>query len=1004
MKDKFLLSLLVLTLLLAIGIWLSVVQKQTGPEIKVGVLDLQGWDPAAQAVFDLDGEWEFYPQQLISPEQMPEKLKGRQYIKVPGNWNGVRAGDDQIMKGYGFGTYRLLIRHAPKDQLLGLYKEYVRFSDRLYINGKLMGESGSPGVSRSSYEPRNVPYTAFFHAEDEVELLLQVANFDYKAGGIHSSLQFGLGHAIAIEKKLQNGLELMGAMILLFFALLYTWLYVGFQRNRLFLLFGAFFFCFALSVLTNGDRLFLQLFPNVSFELAFKIKCIAVYSTPALHFYITWLIMGKRGVHKLFLFAAIVLAIYCALIFILPFHMYSSLQGAFYLFQNLIYAIIIGVLLVSYVKGRYGMLNKRQFQFYLYAAWFLLYTGVITILNNWNAISMVLSQLTVLMFVLSICMMMLHHYVGTYTSMKALTRQLQVADRMKDEFLLLTSHELNTPLHGIIHLSQSMLKVPVSKAAESSIKERLQLIRNTAFRMSNMVGNIIDAARIKEGQLETSIKRVDLLTCISLVIEGFGFLAKGKNTLLIQRIKPDARYVLADENRLMQVLYSALSYSLRHVQNGEVMIASCNQDELTLISITLTGQSAEGSGHEAEGDIYKEGAFATSLSIVYELVALMAGKLDIDDDKGQITIVLPSAAADVVPAVDGVTHVNDSREQKYPDTVRDVQESPKILIASADPVNVEYLFGMLTNEGFRVEYTGTGKDTYKMVTRLDRPDLILLDVMLPSENGYELCRQIREIFTQVELPILFIMARSTPADIEAAIAAGGSDFIARPLDAGEIRVRIHTLLSMKRLVKEAAVNEMAFLRSQIKPHFLYNALGTIMSLCYTDGVRAGELLGIFSRYLRIIFHMDNTEETVPLRKEMELIQAYINIEKERFGSRIKFEYDVDEQLYGCQIIPLTIEPLVENAIRHGVSRKVSGGTVKLIIRKENEYMQVIVEDDGAGMLPEQVQSILNREGHGQGVGFQNIMRRVSYLSGKQPAVESEPGIGTKVTIWLPLSY
>ncbi|MNW59707.1 Sensor histidine kinase YpdA [compost metagenome] len=194
---------------------------------------------------------------------------------------------------------------------------------------------------------------------------------------------------------------------------------------------------------------------------------------------------------------------------------------------------------------------------------------------------------------------------------------------------------------------------------------------------------------------------------------------------------------------------------------------------------------------------------------------------------------------------------------------------------------------------------------------------------------------------------------------------------------------------------------MAFLRSQINPHFLYNALGTIMSLCFTDGPRAGELLGSFSRYLRILFHLDNTEELIPLSKEMELIRAYVEIEQERFGSRLQVKLDVDSSLYSCKVMPLLIEPLVENAIRHGVSKKIDGGTVRLTIRRYEDSVQVVVEDDGVGMSGKQVAFIMNRSHTEQGIGLQNVQRRLKHMNGQAPVIQSEQGLGTKVTIKFP---
>lgn len=153
--------------------------------------------------------------------------------------------------------------------------------------------------------------------------------------------------------------------------------------------------------------------------------------------------------------------------------------------------------------------------------------------------------------------------------------------------------------------------------------------------------------------------------------------------------------------------------------------------------------------------------------------------------------------------------------------------------------------------------------------------------------------------------------------------------------------------------------------------------------------------------MRILFHLDNTEELIPLRQEMELIQAYVEIEQERFGSRLQVELDVDSSLYSCKVMPLLIEPLVENAIRHGVSKKIDGGKVTLSIRRQQERVQVVVEDDGIGMSKEQATLVLNRNQPDQGIGLQNVQRRLKHLNGQGPVIQSELGQGTKIRIEFP---
>lgn len=1003
-RDNFLIGLLLLTVFVGLAMWFTAKPDKAVPSVKKGELDLKDWDYRNHGIFGLDGQWEFYPNQLLMPGETSDN-KG--YIAVPGKWDGWQDRDGRAMSGKGYGTYRLVVKNAPEGQMLAISKNYVRFADKLYIGGVEGGQSGQTGISKEQYTPRNVPYVAYFPSQgNEIEILLQASNFDFKNGGIAESLSLGIGKEIQVKKSIQVGLELMGAIIPMISAMLIFCLYLWFHRNSLLLLFGVYFFFVAVSVITNGERLFLQFFPGMPFEPAFKIKTISVFITPALLFILSWRLFRGSGVRMLFLGSALFNFAYCVVIVIFPFRVYSYAQDIMYLGITLIYLVLIGYLLLAYVRQQFGILDKRQFQLYFAAVWSHLLLDLNVILSNENLTSALLNNMIFIFFLVAIALLLIHQYVGAYSSMKQLTKQLQMADRMKDEFLLITSHELNTPLNGIMNLSQALLKEPYKKSAEHEMKDKLRFIRNTAYRMSNMVNDIIDAARIKDGKLEVELKQVDLVACVSVVMEVFGFLAKGKNTQLTHRISPEARYVIADENRLIQVLYNSINYSLRHIQDGIVSIGSRREGHNILIHIASSGSGPREVndaiiGEEPEAD----NSFALGLSIATELTELMGGKFGSNKTDGSLEIALPEAPASLMEIAAGNAEQSHSLAGNAIPEPRQAKEgASKILIASADPVDVEHLYGMLTSEGYEAFCAGTDKEAYAQVTRMDRPDLVLIDVMLPGDNGYELCRRIRQHFTQAEMPVLLIGTRNTSADIEAGISAGGSDFITRPLDPGEIRVRVNTLLSMKRLVKEAAVNEMAFLRSQIKPHFLYNALGTIMSLCYTDGVRAGELLSIFSRYLRIIFHLDNTEETVNLSKEMELIQAYVDIEKARFGDRVRVEFDVDKELLGCQVMPLTIEPLVENAIRHGVSKKLSGGTVRLTIQQEGEFVRVVVQDDGIGMTAEQVGAIMEIGKQEQGVGFRNITRRVAHMTGRTPVVESERGIGTKVTIWLPLAY
>ncbi|MNI47833.1 Sensor histidine kinase YpdA [compost metagenome] len=274
--------------------------------------------------------------------------------------------------------------------------------------------------------------------------------------------------------------------------------------------------------------------------------------------------------------------------------------------------------------------------------------------------------------------------------------------------------------------------------------------------------------------------------------------------------------------------------------------------------------------------------------------------------------------------------------------------------------------------------------------------------MMPGLSGYETCRQIRRQHALSELPVLLTTVRSEQDAVMHGFEAGANDYLTKPFEPYELRARARTLLEMKRSAEEAVRSEMAFLQAQIKPHFLYNALNTIVSLSLEEPQTAHDLLLYLGRYLRGSFDFKNKERLVPLRKELEIAEAYLKIERARFGDRLQIRYEIDDYV-DCLLPPLTLQPLVENAVRHGVTKLEDGGTVTISVRVDIADIVICVEDDGVGMT-EPAHQIFSREGDGnRGIGLKNIHQRMLRQFGKGLEMESERGHGTKVTIRIPLA-
>ena len=199
----------------------------------------------------------------------------------------------------------------------------------------------------------------------------------------------------------------------------------------------------------------------------------------------------------------------------------------------------------------------------------------------------------------------------------------------------------------------------------------------------------------------------------------------------------------------------------------------------------------------------------------------------------------------------------------------------------------------------------------------------------------------------------------------------------------------------RELEHEVEKANMAVMISQIQPHFLYNALNTIKSLIRRDPKKAEQAVIDFSYYLR--GNMDSLTHTEPIPFETELahVKYYCDIELLRFSDKLKIEYDIQEKKF-C-VPTLSIQPIVENAIKHGVTKKPEGGTVRISTASDDKDYIVTVKDDGVGFDP----SAIEEDDGRSHVGIQNIRYRFENMMHATVSIESEKGVGTCVIIRIP---
>lgn len=264
---------------------------------------------------------------------------------------------------------------------------------------------------------------------------------------------------------------------------------------------------------------------------------------------------------------------------------------------------------------------------------------------------------------------------------------------------------------------------------------------------------------------------------------------------------------------------------------------------------------------------------------------------------------------------------------------------------------------------------------------------------------YELIRRRKKVL----IPVLILQAALLWELVNAAMGWLDSGMIIKPvffvilalfLLSGSRRVISNQIrvVEVERLEQQLTENRIATMISQIQPHFIYNTLGTIEQLCLDQPEKASELVHSFSMYLRGNFTELDNLSTIRLENEIEHVRYYAEIEKVRFPDMTVL---FDIQCESFSLPPLTVQPLVENAIKHGLMGLESGGTVKITAYETKRHYCLRVEDDGVGF---DVSVLQEPRKH---IGIRNIRARLEAMCDGILTVESTPGVGTTATITIP---
>ena len=399
------------------------------------------------------------------------------------------------------------------------------------------------------------------------------------------------------------------------------------------------------------------------------------------------------------------------------------------------------------------------------------------------------------------------------TQERLLVQRLQEVDKLKDEFLANTSHELRTPLHGIIGLAESMMEGATGVLSQTT-KYNLAMIVSSGRRLSTLVDDILDFSKLRHRGINLKLRAVDLYVLVDVVINLSRPLVAHKPVTLENRVPTDLPPVRGDEDRLLQVLHNLIGNAVKFTERGQIVVEAEADTAGRQVVLTVTDTGIGMASNQADklfdafaqgdGDITRlYGGTGLGLSVSRQLVELHQGKIEVRSAPGEgsvFSVTLPMAEKDTpendTPATPprDLQPIPETSQVVLPDTGQSARSH--ILIVDDEPVNRQVLVNFLSLRNYRISECDTGEKALAFIEANPDVELVLLDLMMPGMSGYEICKAMRERYSTLELPVIFLTAKRQSTDLVQAFAVGANDFLSKPFSRDELLARVATHLHL----------------------------------------------------------------------------------------------------------------------------------------------------------------------------------------------------------------
>lgn len=707
-------------------------------------------------------------------------------------------------------------------------------------------------------------------------------------------------------------------------------------------------------------------------------------------------------------------------------------------FENFIQLIVLVIFVMfSYYSIKLLFYKNRSYVYFsianiLFILLTLLYVftlaGLLPFSSEDLNYSKILEYFTMLIFLLF--SFALSERIAQMKKQKQTAQQLAIdnlhkADKLKDDFLANTTHELKTPLHCIASISESILNGDIGTSGKD-LNTNIDLILKSSKRLNNLINDILDYSKMKYQDIILDKKNINISPIIHVAVQTISNIVKTKDIELLITIPDNLPYIRGDENRVYQIIFNLLGNAVKFTDRGFIKIGAELKENFIEISIIDSGIGID----EKDLDVIFKPFFQTGsstervydgaglgLSITRYLVELHGGEIRAESMNGRGTtfyFTLPVSheknETENIQINNTKTEINTVNQSITNEDKIINKPDASILIVDDDPVNQKLIYNILSKQNYNLFISSNGHEALEKIDNHENIDLVLLDIMMPDLSGYDVCLKIREKYNLYEKPVIFLTAKNDIHDIISGFDAGANDYLAKPFNNNEFKTRIKTLLKLKKIthLNDALTrtNELKKQLMDLAAHDLRNPLSNILiSLDIIKKVINQDLKAY--KIIESIYRSTNKMNTlidellensfiedgkILLKKELLNPNDIINKSIESFyekAKRKKQKILFNTELDNCFIMldrirfQAIIDNLLSNAVKYSQSgKKINVITQKLSKKNDEESILIKIIDQGPGFTDDDMTKVFNK--------FQK-------LSAKPTAGEISTGLGLAIT-------